>query len=83
MPRGAPFTSRFARNAMVCAADHLAAQAGLSMLAVGGNAVDAALGASAVLAVTAQHLCGMGGDLFALGARAGRGDPGGAQCVRP
>lgn len=66
MPRLAPFSSRFARRAMVCAADHLAAQAGVALLAEGGNAVDAAIGTNAVLAVTAQHLCGMGGDLFAL-----------------
>lgn len=51
---------------MVCAVDHLASQAGLWMLRQGGNAVDAAVSASAVLAVTTQHMCGMGGDLFAL-----------------
>lgn len=32
----------------------------------GGSAADAAVAASAVLAVTTQHSCGMGGDLFAL-----------------
>jgi gamma-glutamyltranspeptidase/glutathione hydrolase len=51
---------------MVCAVDHLAADAGLSMLRRGGSAADAAVGASAVLAVTCPHMCGMGGDLFAL-----------------
>jgi gamma-glutamyltranspeptidase / glutathione hydrolase len=64
--RMAPFMSRYAANGMVCAVDHLAAQAGLATLRAGGNAADAAVATSAVLAVTTQHMCGMGGDLFAL-----------------
>lgn len=55
-----------APNGMVCSVDHLASSAGVSMLRQGGSAADAAIAASAVLAVTAPHLCGMGGDLFAL-----------------
>src|SRR4051794_27770738 len=51
---------------MVAAADQLAAQAGLATMDHGGNAVDAAIATNAVLAVTTPHLCGMGGDLFAL-----------------
>jgi gamma-glutamyltranspeptidase/glutathione hydrolase len=51
---------------MVCAVDHLAAQAGLGVLRAGGNAIDAAIATNAVLAVTAQHMCGMGGDLLAI-----------------
>src|SRR5437588_575857 len=51
---------------MVVSVDHLASNAGLAMLQRGGSAADAAIAASAVLAVTAPHMCGMGGDLFAL-----------------
>ncbi|ETK32316.1 gamma-glutamyltransferase family protein [Microbispora sp. ATCC PTA-5024] len=58
--------TRFARNGMVCTVDHLASAAGVAMLDRGGNAVDAAIAANAVLAVTAPHMCGLGGDLFAL-----------------
>jgi gamma-glutamyltranspeptidase/glutathione hydrolase len=56
---------------MVSAVDHLAAQAGVTMLQAGGTAADAAVSASAVLAVTSQHMCGMGGDLFAVVAAPG------------
>src|SRR5205814_10302003 len=55
-----------APNGMVCSVDHLASSAGVAVLRAGGSAADAAVAASAVLAVTFQHACGMGGDLFAL-----------------
>jgi gamma-glutamyltranspeptidase/glutathione hydrolase len=61
-----PAATRFATNGMVCAIDHLAASAGTDILRRGGSAADAAVATSAVLAVTSQHMCGMGGDLFAL-----------------
>ena len=64
--RMAPYMSRYASGGMVCAVDHLAAQAGVAILRAGGTAADAAVATSAVLAVTTQHMCGMGGDLFAL-----------------
>ncbi|WP_232327614.1 gamma-glutamyltransferase family protein [Herbidospora yilanensis] len=51
---------------MVCTIDHLASAAGLVVLEKGGSAADAAVAANAVLAVTAPHMCGLGGDLFAL-----------------
>lgn len=54
------------RSDFVASADHLATQAGIDIFGRGGNAVDAALASSAVLAVTAPHMCGLGGDLFAL-----------------
>ena len=60
---------------MVSSIDHLASGAGVAVMRKGGNAIDAAIATSAVLAVTSQHMCGMGGDLFALIHRAGDGEP--------
>lgn len=54
------------RQGIVAAEQPLAAQAGASILARGGNAVDAAVAANAALSVVAPMMCGMGGDLFAL-----------------
>ncbi len=45
---------------------YLASATGLAVLAGGGNAVDAAIGANLTLGVVAPYLCGYGGDLFAL-----------------
>lgn len=55
-----------ARSGVVATVDRLATEAGIDVLNNGGNAADAAVAASAVLAVTTQHLCGMGGDLVAI-----------------
>jgi len=62
----APFNTTRAPNHMVASADALATQAGLATLTAGGNAIDAAIATNAAIAVVAPHLCGMGGDLFAL-----------------
>jgi gamma-glutamyltranspeptidase/glutathione hydrolase len=66
-----PAATYFAPAAMVSAVDHLAAEAGVRMLHAGGTAADAAVAASAVLAVTSPHMCGMGGDLLAVVAHPG------------
>jgi gamma-glutamyltranspeptidase / glutathione hydrolase len=63
--------TRFATDGAVSAADHLAASAGAGILQRGGNAIDAAIAAGAAMAVTSPHMCGLGGDLFALVARDG------------
>ncbi len=58
--------SRLAQRAMVASVHPLATQAGLRMLAVGGNAVDAAVAAGATLTVVEPGLGQVGGDCFLL-----------------
>ncbi len=55
-----------ARHGIIATSDPLAVQAGLEILQQGGNAIDAAVAAGAVLDVTSQNDAGIGGDLFAL-----------------
>ena len=63
---GLPHSSVRGTRHMVASADQLASQAGHRAFELGGNAVDAAIATNAAIAVTGPHLCGMGGDLFAL-----------------
>ncbi len=56
----------FARRGMVVAPHYLAAEAGLELLKAGGNAIDAAIAASAMLQVVYPFVCGLGGDVFMI-----------------
>lgn len=61
---GRPTT--LATNGMIATPHYLATLAGLSILQEGGNAVDAAVAANAVLTVVYPHMCSVGGDAFFL-----------------
>src|SRR5215211_3240757 len=61
-----PASPTRARRAIAATADQLATQSAMEVFTRGGNAVDAAIAANAAIAVTGPHLCGLGGDLFAI-----------------
>jgi gamma-glutamyltranspeptidase/glutathione hydrolase len=64
--RGQARSMVMSRQGIVAAESPLAAQAGVAILEHGGNAVDAAIAANAMIGVVEPMMNGIGGDLFVI-----------------
>ncbi len=54
------------QNGIVCSGHPLASLSGVEILKAGGNAIDAAVCANAMMSLVSPMMCGPGGDLFAI-----------------
>jgi gamma-glutamyltranspeptidase/glutathione hydrolase len=62
----------YSDKAVVSSSSLQASLTGRDIMSKGGNVFDAAIATSAVLCVTQNNLCGLGGDMFALLRRSGK-----------
>ena len=68
-PAGKNFATRsevIVQNGIACTSQPLATMVAIDILKQGGNAIDAAIAANAMLGLVEPMSCGIGGDLFVI-----------------